>query len=874
MARILLRLLILAIVLGVFLLVRDSLKDDPLELQNSSTPRIVSEQEIVPDLTSAPALNLERETVDVVPIRQPQLGTPVEDGLEVQVVDMESEEPVANAFVLVMDMERMEEDAETMPSLHKLGMEILIQRYGIQYPTDKEGRTTIPRGNEKRLFLAGKAEGAFGVRNANADSEELILIPIGKTSVLYAHVVDSNGAPAADVSVFIVTVTSSRRNPFLEAKTDAQGLAELRIPAAYLREIPEGLHILVEAEAFSIFNASVDVDLHQLPSEPVELRLPPSGKVRVLVTGIDGKPYEGMCSVRFALDNHASHEGPVDSLRYDAKSTRRQFVGGETVFDNVGLETELWVQASNRDGSFIATAMPIGPTSEGQVVDVHLALAPVRPVIVGQILDLEGKSVGRSKMKISVEERRRNGNGFSSTTFKCDDGRFRHILQQPSPKPGSLRSLVVRYEGDKQGIRGEARFDLNRTFSNGETDIGQIQLQPLPLVVSGQVVDSDGQGVADASWFIQRQVIDEDGNPVDHWLNENGSSGAADGEGIFQLLKYLESGSYQITATAPGYTATRVPFQIGQENLQLVLGGAQDIIGQILVDEGISLEAMSLGISQKSEQQTMMLVSPGGPGGSIAADGSFTFADKSTDTYEIKLTCPRTGEALMDPLEVYVDAAAAVAPVIIDLRGQLTQMLIHVVDEQGVPIVRNYLCVPDIAVTRLGYGEATKTVITRNAGMIVQVSADKKRTVSLPIVRGEETVVLKEGYPIEIEVTNLEVVPDGYFLAGQLMRAGPDGGASGSLWLGESFAFPDGAASVACHESGDLFVQLKLIENPEKEASHLSRSLFGGRRIRSNTYHTSSLVVPDVEGRQKFLISIDEDELEATMEYWRMVQKR
>ncbi len=50
MARILLRLFILVIVLGVFLLVRDSLKDDPLELQDSNTSRIVTQQEDIPDL--------------------------------------------------------------------------------------------------------------------------------------------------------------------------------------------------------------------------------------------------------------------------------------------------------------------------------------------------------------------------------------------------------------------------------------------------------------------------------------------------------------------------------------------------------------------------------------------------------------------------------------------------------------------------------------------------------------------------------------------------------------------------------------------------------------------------------------------------------
>jgi len=549
-------------------------------------------------------------------------------------------------------------------------------------------------------------------------------------------------------------------------------------------------------------------------------------------------------------------------------------VGGETIFDNVGLKTELWVQAVGSDNSSSASAMPYGPTSEGEVVDVSLRLVPVRPVIVGQILNLEGKSVGRAKMNIKVEERRKDGVSYGSTTFKCDEGRFRHSLQRPSPKPDSQRVLVIRYEDDEQGTRGEVRFDLNKTFPNGETDIGQLQLQPLPLVVSGQIVDAQGKGVENASWSIEKQFVDDDGNPMDHWMDGRDLSGAADKEGYFKVFRYVDGGNYRIVADASGYSDSRASFQIGQENFQIVLGGAQDISGQILVDEGISFEAMSLGISHKSEQQVVRLGFSGSPGGAIATDGSFTFPDRDTDTYEIRLTCRRTNDSLVEPLTVFVDAAAPVTPVVIDLRGQLTEMLIHVVDEEGKPIDNNSLCIPEVAIGRIGTGEASKTILTRNAGMILQVSSPNKRTASLPIIHGEETVVLREGYPVEIQVTNLDVVPDGYLLAGQLMKARPGGDETRSLWLGESLNFTDGLAPLLCPEFGDLFVELRLIEIPPEGTDPSRVRLFGGRRIRSKTHHTSRLQVLDVESQQSFSISIDEEELAATMEALRNEQKR
>lgn len=872
MSRILLRLFLLAVVLGVFILVRDGVNNDPLELQDVDSSEVVAEQEIIPDLVLVPAPGLERETVEVVANPKPQIGTPVEDGLEIQVIDMKTEEPVANAFVLVMDMERMEEDAKTMPDLQKLGMEVLIQRYGIQYPTNKEGRTTIPRGNEKRLFLAAKAEGAFGMRNVNSDSEELALIPIGKNSVLTAHVVDSNGAPAANVNVFLVAVTSSRRNPFLEAKTNAQGLAELRIPAAYLREVNEDSHIAVEAEAYSPLKTSVDVNLHQLPSEPVELKLPPSGKIRILVADTNGKPHKEMCGVRFAFGNHASHDGPADSFPSGVDIARRQVVGGETIFENVGLKTELWVQVSNKDGSFTDMVMAFGPTSEGEVVDVHLALAPVRPVIVGQILDLEGKSVGRAKMNIKIEERRSNGVGYGSTNFKCDEGRFRHALQRPSPKPDSLRVLVIRHEDDKQGTRGEARFDLNNTFPNGETDIGQLQLQPLPLVVSGQIVDSDGSAVAGASWAIEKQGVNGDGELMEnHWMNQRNFSGSADDEGKFTIWGYVDDANYRLVVRAAGHTDTKASFEIGQGNLQVVLGGAKDITGLILVDEGISIKSMSLAISPYSQRRG---VHRDNQEGVIAADGSFSYPDRGTGSYEIKLTCGKTHEVLADSVAVEVDASAPVAPVVFDLRGQLTQMLVHVVDEDGKPIDRNMLCIPEVAIGRIGTGEASKTILTRRPGMILQVSSANKRTVSLPIIHGEETVVLKEGYPVEVQVTNLDVIPDGYFLAGQLMKADPSGDARKSLWLGDAFDLSDGLAPFLCPDFGDLFIELRLIEIPPEGRGRSRVSLFSGRRIRSETHHTSRLQVQDLESQQSFSISIDEEELTAALEAWRNEQKR
>jgi len=370
---------------------------------------------------------LNRATVEIVADPQPQIGTPVEEGLEVQVVDMETQKPIPNAFVLLMDVERMEADSKIMPDLQKLGMEYLAHRYGIQYATDGNGRTKIPVGEERRLFLAAKTDGAFGAQNVDTETEELVTIAIGPTSVSHAHVVDSNGNPAADVSVFLAIQRARGNRPFLQAKTNADGLAELRI---------------------------------------------------------------------------------------------------------------------------------------------------------------------------------------------------------------------------------------------------------------------------------------------------------------------------------------------------------------------------------------------------------------------------------------------------------------HVVDEDNNPIAQNYLCVPEIAPGRSSNGESSHRILTRKAGMELLVSAIDKRTVSLLILPTEETVVLKEGYPIEIRVDNLSALPGGYFLAGQLMKAGPEGAASKTLWLGSTFTLESGTASIACPDAGDLYVRLQVAEYPAEDDRNPEMAMYGGRRIRSQTYHSTRLQVQDVEMLQTFTISIDEEELAATLEYWANVQKR
>lgn len=418
---------------------------------------------------------------------------------DVLVVDEASQQSIAGAEVWAVD-EAVRARYRTLPpdEFRALSREpdALAERFGRTMRSDANGRLRV-FAHRSGVSLHGRHGGRYGrlrilgAAEPPADGHRLVLVADETLRVL---VRDAAGQPAVDVPVDLRRrLADGREGDEVvgnERDTDRNGLVAFR-HVQLVRRGEDGFHgkeavaafvVLVAIQGLPPVRAVLDASA-PLPTEPVELQLPPCGSLSLRLL-LAGKPLPEITSI-------ALHAGPAEDDDARNHSWQQPVDGdGWAHFPFVPVQPTLFVLGRGEPMLQLPELAVPGPAAPGGAVRHEVELAERTVVLRGRVVDAEGRPLDGRNVPLSVDYEVGSSSGMGSLPL-TDDGRFlRVILPSRGGDPageGAIRlaRFGLRAEVDGQRLQGKVE---PRTLQLGVNDLGDVRLHGDPIVCAGRLV--------------------------------------------------------------------------------------------------------------------------------------------------------------------------------------------------------------------------------------------------------------------------------------------------------------------------------------------------------------------------------------------------
>ncbi|MCP3915854.1 MAG: sigma-70 family RNA polymerase sigma factor [bacterium] len=612
--------------------------------------------------TAAPVGRVALNEIDAAPAPEsdePEPETAAGETIDVLVVDRASGAPVPNARVRCIDRRIL-----LQPSTYLLASARganMFDLYGTIHTTDEAGAVRVP-WTPAGMLVEGAAEDLWGVEDVQHDHAGAIQVALVPDGVLRVRVVDSEGAPASGVPVGL----AGDAEQSYRGVTAADGVAQLEHALASVREWG-ALHAGCDFPGAE--RRAVTLDLDALPSEPVELVLPPVGEV---VVGFP-QPAEGRA---FAVLLDRS----LPETRRFAHSLVREINGGEARFAHIGVGALLELTVIRTGGDRPAGA-PVqrelrGPASAGEIVRVELdgeeAPAPAHVVLAGRLLGPDGAPLSETDITSKVRfERASDGSGFRTTS----DGSFELIVAGDDPQSRGQAELTLDWTAPSGG--GTAVIDLGQ-LALGRRDLGDVRLVARPLVAAGRVEDERGAPIHGARVVVHRE---HDSGLGTEWLSVPDLVARTDPDGAFALYGDV-TGRIRLSARVNTHLAAQVDVALGARGVVLQALPTATVVatfaqGTVANGARLSFELFLEGAHTPPHRTT----------GSPDLD-RIEWAHVAPGTYRLVGRVRELDEPVLDLRGLVVGADGCRDPRLegIDLSASLEQHELRIVDSTGRPL--------------------------------------------------------------------------------------------------------------------------------------------------------------------------------------------
>jgi len=271
-------------------------------------------------------------------------------------------------------------------------------------------------------------------------------------------------------------------------------------------------------------------------------------------------------------------------------------------------------------------------------------------------------------------------------TLRCDaEGAFRYPLYLNASEPGG-RSLVVTERRRAGFPRGVVPLYIEVQLpeplpQEGDVELGELVLRPLPVLLGGRVVDAQGAPVRSARMFI-RYPYGPQGGESWHYLNAGHVS--LDADGRFEVHGVQRVRALKVSAFGQGEEGWSkehvVPPGTTDVLLELVPsepkpeGGT--VVGTVLLDPGIPPLEIEVYLKWKGGSEDDYVFPP----------GLFRFDPVPVGTAVLELELQDTDYAVarVEGIEVRVGETTTLDP--IDLRGALGVLPVRVLKDNGKPV--------------------------------------------------------------------------------------------------------------------------------------------------------------------------------------------
>ncbi len=516
--------------------------------------------------------------------------------VDVLVLDKQTNQPVAGAeavwcdetgYAPVLKLPERERDAFYRDA------ERIAQRWGWRGRSARDGVLRVHLGKSWTMVHVRHA-GSYGATHlqvGQAPPKDGHRVLLERDESVRVRVLDAAGAPAPGVSLSLEQHDPERKLPTYvggELRTDADGMATFA-HVQQRRTVQWGPKQGQPVAQWSLFVCipglevpPILVDAEQVPSEPIEMRLPPTGRLRAKAT-LDGQLVPGV-TVAF-------HVGPkgANEARNGAE---RAFLDpdGWARFPYVPLGKPLFVMAQQGAATF-ERELP-GPTLPGQEVEIAFDLAGEAIVMTGRMLRDDGQPIADQALSGSYDATVSMG----GTHVKTDAaGRFVWFVGN---RRADLKEAVqlkrLAFDWKPEGATPLRVEVPPRDLVVGRNDLGDLRFTVAELVVSGRFAfDSPG---AARTWFeVTRAEERRRQASTESWRRVDGLQVDVREDGTFEVRGKLAPGRHRIEVQAQHHLPVEpVEFALGTKDLVIPVRRGSTLQATCLLPEGVQAAWVNL----------------------------------------------------------------------------------------------------------------------------------------------------------------------------------------------------------------------------------------------------------------------------------------
>jgi hypothetical protein len=274
-----------------------------------------------------------------------------------------------------------------------------------------------------------------------------------------------------------------------------------------------------------------------LPKDPIELRLPPTGSLRIRYT-LAGKFCDGIDSVRV-------HAGSADATEDQNQAVYAPVdTDGWAMFRWLPAGVPLFAEPAGRIVSLFAAAA-IPPVAVGAVRQFEVELADMAIGVRARVLDPAGAPLANASLFGSFGVDR----GYGSLGVRTDaQGVFLHFL------PNSRDKTTIQLQRLELAVvdRPDLRLQVPpRELQLGVNELGDLRVGGEPLVCGGRL-DGYVAGQQGVQLTIERERIDASAG-AGAWRVVDGLRVGVGADGVFAARGEIGAGRYRLVVTSRDY---------------------------------------------------------------------------------------------------------------------------------------------------------------------------------------------------------------------------------------------------------------------------------------------------------------------------------
>ena len=518
--------------------------------------------------------------------------------VKITVVDKASGEPVPGASVqwydetahehLKLDSDEWDEDTQMLWRMP----EQLATRAGWSATADDKGvvRVTL----REHSTVIGKHDGRFGqlqLRKNTVTPTGGHRLLLGPDRELRVRVVDDHDRPAAFVPITVLPF-DAEGNPFgyfawaAHARSDDDGMATIPHLQSLVDEAAQQdggadqqdkkltwrvrLHLPGDERKGEL------VDISSPPTEPLVLRLPTCGRVKVRAQ-LAGQPLAGFV-MAWLSENTENRE-----TQFDINSLQRASAEGVVLFRHVPIGRRYYVNAHQLGlGQEFA-----GPTVADQEVEVTLEPDAAAMLLRGRLLFEDRTPVATLPAQVEV----RGPNVQTDQSFKTDAaGRFLVAVGSSGDdnKADTLTIKLVRKHQPPLQVEIPPR-----TLRAGIEDLGDLTLGTGPVVVAGRLLVGDAPFKGQI-WLRVEKEQPGNGRRTPRWNGLDELQQWTDPQGVFSIHGVVAPGRYRLTFhTGETLPIPPVEFTPGTKDLVVRIETGSPLAASLLLPEKTPSELVS-----------------------------------------------------------------------------------------------------------------------------------------------------------------------------------------------------------------------------------------------------------------------------------------